>query len=51
MLSGYLPQKNEIQTNFPASIEEIVLSGTISNNIKSIFYKKEDKENAKSVMQ
>ena len=48
---GYLPQKSEIQTNFPASIEEVVLSGTISNNVKSIFYKKEDKENAKNVMQ
>ena len=48
---GYLPQKNEIQTNFPASIEEIVMSGTISNNMRSIFYKKEDKENAKAVMQ
>ena len=48
---GYLPQKNEIQTNFPASIEEVVMAGTISNNIKSIFYKKEDKENAKAVME
>ena len=48
---GYLPQKNEIQTNFPATIEEVVLSGTISSNLRSIFYKKEDKENAKSVMQ
>ena len=37
---GYLPQKSEIQANFPASIEEVVLSGTISNNIRSIFYKK-----------
>lgn len=48
---GYLPQKSEIQSNFPATIEEVVLSGTIVNNIKSIFYKKEDKENAKQVMQ
>lgn len=48
---GYLPQKTETQTDFPASIEEIVLSGTISNNIKSIFYKKEDREKAKEVMQ
>ncbi len=48
---GYLPQKSEIQSNFPATIEEVVLSGTISNNIRSIFYKKEDKENAKKVMQ
>ena len=47
---GYLPQKSEIQTNFPATIEEVVLSGTISNNIRSIFYKKEDKENAKQIM-
>lgn len=47
---GYLPQKTEAQTNFPATIEEIVLSGTISNNINSIFYKKEDREIAKQVM-
>lgn len=47
---GYLPQKTEIQSNFPASIEEIVMSGTIPNNVKSIFYKKEDKEKAKEIM-
>ncbi|NLC87678.1 MAG: metal ABC transporter ATP-binding protein [Clostridiaceae bacterium] len=47
---GYLPQKTEIQTNFPASIEEVVLSGTISNNINSIFYKKDDKEKASRIM-
>ena len=46
-----MPQKSEIQSNFPATIEEVVLSGTISNNVKSIFYKKEDKERAKQVMQ
>lgn len=48
---GYLPQKSEIQANFPASIDEVVLSGTIANNIKSIFYKKADKEIAKAIMQ
>ncbi len=48
---GYLPQKSEIQTNFPATIEEVVLSGTISNNIRSIFYKNEDKEKAKQIME
>ena len=32
---GYLPQKSEIQSNFPATIEEVVLSGTISSNVKS----------------
>ena len=48
---GYLPQKSDIQSNFPATIEEVVLSGTISNNVKSLFYKKEDKEKAKHVME
>lgn len=48
---GYLPQKTDIQTNFPASIEEVVMSGTIANNIRSIFYKKDDKEKAKNIMQ
>ena len=48
---GYLPQKNEIQSNFPASVEEVVLSGTISDNINSIFYKKSDKQKAKAIME
>lgn len=48
---GYLPQKTEIQANFPASIEEVVLSGTIANNIKKIWYTKEDKEKAKEIME
>lgn len=47
---GYLPQKSEIQAQFPATVEEVVLSGTIANNIKNIFYKKEDKENANEIM-
>ena len=47
---GYLPQKSEIQANFPATIEEVVLSGTIKNHINSVFYKKDDKENAKNIM-
>lgn len=47
---GYLPQRTEVQANFPASIEEVVLSGTIANNIKSIFYKKEDKQKANQIM-
>lgn len=49
--AGYLPQITEIQNNFPASIEEIVLSGTIANNPNKIFYKKEDKQKAKEVME
>ena len=47
---GYLPQITEIQNNFPATIEEIVLSGTIANNMKKIFYTKEDKKMAADVM-
>lgn len=47
---GYLPQKTEIQTNFPASIEEVVMSGTISRHIKSIFYKQDDKILAEKIM-
>ena len=46
-----MPQKSEIQANFPATIEEVVLSGTISNNVKSIFYKKEDRKKANKVME
>lgn len=47
---GYLPQKTEIQSNFPASIEEVVLSGTIVNNIKKIWYTKRDKAIANKIM-
>lgn len=48
---GYLPQITEIQNHFPATIEEIVLSGTIADNIRAIFYKKADKQKAKEVME
>ena len=48
---GYLPQKSDIQANFPATIEEVVLSGTIANHIRNIFYTKEDKKIAKGVME
>ena len=47
---GYLPQKTEIQSNFPASIEEVVLSGTIVNNINKIWYTKRDRATASKVM-
>ena len=47
---GYLPQKSDIQTNFPATIEEVVLSGTISSHLNSIFYTKDDKQKADKVM-
>lgn len=47
---GYLPQKNEIQANFPATIEEVVISGTIGNHARRIFYSKEDKQLANDNM-
>lgn len=48
---GYLPQMTEIQNNFPATIEEIVLSGTIPDHKFKIFYTKEDKKKAKEIME
>ena len=47
---GYLPQLTEIQNSFPATIEEIVLSGTIPANANKIFYTKEDKKKAEESM-
>ena len=47
---GYLPQMTEIQSNFPATIEEVVMSGTIPNHPKKIWYTKEDKERASNIM-
>ncbi len=48
--AGYLPQITDIQNNFPATIEEIVLSGTIVNNPMKIFYTKEDRLQAQNVL-
>ena len=47
---GYLPQLTEIQNSFPATIEEIVLSGTIPDNVFKIFYTKDDRKKAEDVM-
>lgn len=47
---GYLPQKNSAQNSFPASIEEVVISGTIPSNVKNIFYNKQDKKKATDIM-
>lgn len=48
---GYLPQITDIQNNFPATIEEVILCGTIPNNVKRIWYTKKDKDLAKKIMQ
>lgn len=41
---GYLPQRLEIETDFPASVYEVVLSGCLNRLKKRFFYHKEDKE-------
>ena len=43
---GYLPQQTEIQRNFPASILEVVMSGTLNGNSGRPFYTKQDKKEA-----
>ncbi len=41
---GYVPQKNNIQKNFPATVFEVVLSGFSSKNKFIPFYSKKEKE-------
>ena len=41
---GYLPQQTQIQTDFPASVEEIVLSGCLARKKFLPFYSAEDKK-------
>lgn len=43
---GYLPQQNEIQKDFPASVYEVVLSGTLNKCGIIPFYSKEQKNKA-----
>lgn len=42
---GYMPQETRVDSNFPASVNEIVLSGTL-NSLKSLSYTKEEKNKA-----
>lgn len=41
---GYLPQQTPVQKDFPASVREIVLSGTLGRLGLKPFYSKKDKE-------
>ena len=45
---GYLPQQTQVQKDFPASVEEIVLSGCVSKEKFRPFLSKEDKAKAKA---
>jgi ABC-type Mn/Zn transport systems, ATPase component len=47
---GYLPQQTKIQKQFPASVEEVVLSGLINRLGHSPFFSKREKEMAKENM-
>lgn len=47
---GYLPQQTLVQQDFPASVWEIVLSGTLSKCGKYPFYKKQQKQEAEKIM-
>ena len=46
---GYLPQKSNLQKDFPASVMEIVLSGTLNDN--GLFYTRKQKKKAISAME
>lgn len=46
---GYLPQQNQIQADFPASVREVVLSGTLGGK-RLPFYTKKDKALADEMM-
>lgn len=41
---GFLPQRTELQSDFPASVSEIVMSGCIGRHTKGIFFSKKDKQ-------
>ena len=41
---GYMPQESKIDSNFPASVFEIVLSGTLNRLGLRAFYRKKEKQ-------
>ena len=48
---AFLPQQNNIQKDFPATVEEVVLSGCLNNLKNRLFYSSKEKELAKSKME
>ena len=48
---GYLPQQTEVQRDFPASVQEIVLSGCLGRMGLRPFYTKGEKELAREMME
>ncbi len=47
---GYVPQQTNVQRDFPASVLEVVLSGTIGRGSRSLFYTAEQKSTARRAM-
>lgn len=47
---GYLPQQKQVQRDFPASVNEIVLSGTLSGLRNKPFYGRKEKKMAAESM-
>lgn len=47
---GYLPQQTQVQKDFPASVEEIVLSGRLNQLGKRLFYNKADRQTVQENM-
>lgn len=43
---GYLPQQSEVQSDFPATVKEIVLSGCLNHCSRHFFYTKSDRKRA-----
>lgn len=48
---GYLPQQTEVQKDFPASVEEVVLSGCLNSCGFKPFYSKAQKMQAHNIME
>ena len=48
---GYLPQQTAAQRDFPASVEEVVLSGCVNRMGRRCFYNKDDREKALANME
>lgn len=48
---GYLPQQTDIQKDFPASVFEVVISGTLGRRGFKPFYSKKEKDLAKKNME
>lgn len=48
---GYLPQQTDVQKDFPASVEEVVISGCLNKCGLSPFYTQSQRETAKKNME